>query len=183
MMSRIIIGIVLLMTMGLGGCKIPGPEIAEEDGGVKKYNSGEDAQKTIESTEITGFVCEFSLISAVLEEESELDGKVYNLSAVREKGDVDCKIDWYDRSGNGEKHEFTTDLSFMRSLQQIVAEYNFAQHNGYSSRVSGLPNMYGAKLDITYASGENIYAYDNQDCFIPFDAMKRLVELFYSYKE
>jgi len=38
--------------------------------------------------------------------------------------------------------------------------------------------MYGAKLDIQYASGESIYAYDNQDCFIPLEAMQELVELF-----
>ena len=56
--------------------------------------------------------------------------------------------------------------------------YEFAQHNGYSHKISGLPDMYGATLDIKYASGESIYAYDNQDCFIPFEAMKELVELF-----
>lgn len=41
--------------------------------------------------------------------------------------------------------------------------------------------MYGAKLDIKYASGESIYAHDNQDCFISLDAMNELVELFSSY--
>ena len=38
--------------------------------------------------------------------------------------------------------------------------------------------MYGAKIDINYASGENIYAYNNQDEFVPFEAIGELVELF-----
>ena len=38
--------------------------------------------------------------------------------------------------------------------------------------------MYGAKIDIKYASGESIYAYDNQDCFISIDAINELVEIF-----
>ena len=66
----------------------------------------------------------------------------------------------------------------MMRLWKIVSKYDFAQHNGYVSKVSGLPHMYGAKLDIRYASGESIYAYDNQDCFIPLEAMRELVELF-----
>ena len=69
----------------------------------------------------------------------------------------------------------------MTSLQEIVSKYDFAQYNGYISKVSGLPHMYGAKLDIKYASGESIYAHDNQDCFISLDAMNELVELFSSY--
>ena len=69
----------------------------------------------------------------------------------------------------------------MTSLQEIVSKYDFAQYNGYISKVSGLPHMYGAKLDIKYASGERIYAHDNQDCFISLDAMNELVELFSSY--
>lgn len=66
----------------------------------------------------------------------------------------------------------------MTSLQELVSKYNFAQYNGYISKVSGLPDMYGAKLDINYASGESIYAYNNQDCFIPFEAIEELIELF-----
>ena len=177
-MSKILISLFLLMTMGFAGCMTTIPETAEDDGGVKKYNSGEDYPKTIDSTEITSFVCEFSLIAAALEEESELDGRVYSLNAVLKNEAVECVIEWYNRFGENEKHEFTSDLSFMASLQKIISEYNFASLNGYSCRVSGLPDMYGAKLDILYESGESIYAYDNQDCFISFEAMKSLIELF-----
>ena len=148
------------------------------DGGVKTYNSGENSPKVIESTEITGFEFEVSLYNIVAEKESELIGRNYKLKAVLESSAVKSKIKWRNRAGAGEEHDFTAEASFMTSLQEIVSKYNFAQYNGYISKVSGLPDMYGAKLDISYASGESIYAHDNQDCFIPFEAIEELVKLY-----
>ena len=84
-------------------------------------------------------------------------------------------------SGAGDKSEFEADSSFMTKLQDIVSKYDFAQYNGYSHHVSGLPDMYGECIDIKYASGESIYASDNQSGFIPFEAIKNLVKLFDSY--
>ena len=177
-MSRIITSIILLMTMGFSGCGLPVRETGDIDGGVKTYNSGEASPKVVESTEIVSFKCEFSLLATVLEEESELNGRIYTLDAELDNGTVKCKIDCYGRESSSVPKEFTVDTSFMTSLQEIISKYDFSQHNGYISKVSGLPHMYGAKLDIKYASGESIYAYNNQDCFIQFDAIKELVELF-----
>ena len=177
-MSRILISIILLMSMGFSGCGLPARETDDIDGGVKTYNSGEDSPKVIESTEIISFNCEFSLLAAILDEESELDGRVYTLNAVCENEAVTCKIKWYDRFGDGEEYEFTADASFMKELQAIVEKYDFAQHNGYESVVSGLPHMYGAMLNIQYASGETIYASDNQNCFLSLEAMEDLTHLF-----
>lgn len=177
-MSRIYIGIILLITMGIGGFRLSVHETDDIDGGVKTYNNGEDSPKVIESTEILSFECEFSLISTVLEEENELDGIIYKLSAVSNSDNINCKIEWKSRDEKWNAKEFTADALFMTGLQEIVSKYDFAIHNGYINRVSGLPYMYGAKLNIKYASGESIYAYDNQHCFILFDAMKELVELF-----
>ena len=177
-MSRIITSIILLMTMGFCGCGLSRRNTDHIDGGVKTYNSGEDSPKVIESTEIISFEFEVSLYNIVVEEESELVGRNYKLSAVLEDEAVKSKIKWRDRAGAGEEHDFTADTSFMTSLQELVSKYNFAQYNGYISKVSGLPDMYGAKLDINYASGESIYAHNNQDCFIPFEAIEELVEIF-----
>ena len=69
-------------------------------------------------------------------------------------------------------------INDVKDFVNIVSKYDFAQYNGYSSRVSGLPAMYGAKLDIRYKSDESIYAYDNQNCFISLDAIKEMVSLF-----
>ena len=179
-MSRMITGIILLMTMGFCGCGLSQYNTDDIDGGVKTYNSGEDSPKVIESTEIISFEFEASLYNIVLEEESELIGRNYKLSAVLEEGAVKSKIKWRDRSGVGEEYDFTADASFMTSLQEIVSKYNFAQYNGYISTVSGLPDMYGAKLDINYASGEGIYAYDNQNVFLPFEKIEEVVRFFNS---
>ena len=177
-MSRIITSIILLMTIGFSGCGLPARETDDIDGGVKTYNSGENSPKVVDSTEIISFEFEVSLYNIVVEEESELVGRNYKLNAVLEDGAVKSKIKWCDRVGAGEEHDFTADASFMTNLQEIVSKYNFAQYNGYISKVSGLPDMYGAKIDIKYASGESIYAYDNQDCFISIDAIKELVKIF-----
>ena len=103
------------------------------------------------------------------------------MSATLEDGTVKAKMDWHDRSGNGDKTEFEADVSFMSKLQEIVSKYNLAQHNGYSHRVSGLPDMYGECIDIKYTSGESIHASDNQSGFLPFEAIKEIVQLFHSY--
>lgn len=179
-MSRIITSIILLMAMGFSGCGFPRRNTDNIDGGVVTRNSGEDSPKVIESTDIISFNCELSFIATVFDEENELEGKVYKMSAALEDGTVKAKIDWHDRSGNGDKAEFEADVSFMSKLQEIVSKYNLAQHNGYSHRVSGLPNMYGECIDIKYASGESIYAFDNQSGFISMDALVELIDLFSS---
>ena len=130
------------------------------------------------ATEIISYDSEFSFISSFFDEESELAGKVYKLSAVLEDNTVKVKIDWRDRAGNGDKSEFETDSSFMAKLQDVVSKYDLAKHNGYTHHVSGLPDMNGEQIDIKYASGESIYAHDNQDGFLPMEAMEELIELF-----
>ena len=180
-MSRIITSIILLMAMGLSGCGFHRRNTDNIDGGVVTRNQGEDSPKVIESTDIISFNCELSFIATVFEEENELEGKVYKMSAALEDGTVKAKMDWHDRSGNGDKAEFEADVSFMSKLQEIVSKYDLAKHNGYSHRVSGLPDMYGECIDIKYTSGESIHASDNQSGFLPFEAIKEIVQLFHSY--
>ncbi len=177
-MSRIITSIILLMAMGFSGYGFPQRNTDNIDGGVVTRNSGEDSPKVIESTDIISFHCELSFIATVFDEENGLEGKVYKMSAALEDGTVKAKIDWHDRSGNGDKAEFEADVSFMSKLQEIVSKYDLAKHNGYTHHVSGLPDMYGEQIDIKYASGESIYAHDNQDGFLPMEAMEELIELF-----
>jgi len=177
-MSRFIKNIKFLLIKMFRRCASSTFNTDNIDGGVKTYCSGEDSPKVIKSTEIISFKCEVSLYSVVLEKESKLVGRNYKLSAALENGNVRCTVEWHDRAGSKEKYDFTTDASFMINVQEIAAKYNFARFNGYISKVSGLPDMYGAKLDITYASNETIYAYNNQDMFIPFEAVEDLVEIF-----
>lgn len=176
MTAKTLLSMILLMSIGFFGCK---PKDTDHiDGGVKKYNSGADSPKVIESSEITSFSCELSLFSADLEEDNWFAGRFYTLSATKDGESVSCITDWYERNGDGDKQEFIADVDFMKKLQEIAVKYDLAQYNGYESVVSGLPDMYGARLDIRYESGESIFAYDNQHCFIPADAVKELVEIF-----
>ena len=175
-MSRILLSLILLMSIGFSGCNPPSAD--DIAGGGVTYDSGEDSPKVIESTEIISFDCEISFISTVFDEENELEGKVYKMSAIPEDNTVKAKIDWHDRAGDGDTIEFETDSSFMAKLQEIVSKYDFAKHNGYIRHVSGLANMYGESIDIKYASGESIYASDNQDGFLPMEALAELITLF-----
>ena len=182
-MLKIIKIFFLSSLMLFGGCALSVRKDDDIEGGVKTYNSGNDSPKTVESTEIISFECEVSLYSVVLENESELEGRNYKFSAVLNNEKVDCSIKWRDRAGEGDKRTFTADLSFMTKIHQIVSKYDFAQYNGFISKVSGLPDMYGSFVSIEYASGEKIYAYNNQDVFIPFEAVEELVEVFSSYNK
>ncbi len=183
-MSRLIARIKFLLIKMFRRGELSVYNTDDIDGGVKTYCSGDDSPKVIESTEIIRFECEVSLYTIILEQKSALVGRKYKLSAALENGNIKCRIKWHDRLGVGELYDFTTDVLFMINIQKIVSKYNLARFNGYISKVSGLPDMYGAKLDITYASNETIYAYNNQDMFIPFEAVGKLVELFNcEYKE
>lgn len=171
---------VVLAAAAVGGiaaacCRRSKKNSDDIDGGVvKRYWA--DAPKVIESTEIVTFHCEISLF-AVCDAE-DLGHRVYKLDAALSDGKVLVKYSWYERNGESDKGEYTADPDFMTRLQAIVTTYNFAQYNGYYHSVSGLPDMYGESLDITYAGGERINVRDNQSGFLPLDADRELIMLF-----
>lgn len=145
------------------------------DGGVvQRYDT--DAPKVIKSGEILTFRCVISLLASY--ETDGLGNRVYQLDAACEDGAVKVKYDWYDRHGGRDSGAYTAEADFMARLQEIVSGYDFARHNGYYHAVSGLPAMYGEKLDIVYASGERIHVHDNQSGFLQPEAEKALILLF-----
>lgn len=147
------------------------------DGGVRHWDSGDSAPKVILSREITEFRCTFSLFAS--EKIPGLpEGGLYTCRARREDGAVLCSIDWRKRTEGSGSRAFTADEAFLARLQEIVLRHDLARHNGYCCRVSGLPDMYGATLDVRYASGESIYAHDNQNQFLASGALKDLYDLF-----
>ena len=146
-------------------------------GGVTKYNSGEDATKEITSTEIRELHCKFSYFAVM--DDSEISGRMYTFDAVQKNNTYICAYEWYTRNGGeSESGQFEADLSFGESLHKIAAGHNLAQYNGYYHSVSGLPEMYGDYINIAYASGESIYAKDNQNGFVPVEVMQDLWTLF-----
>jgi len=179
------IGIVLAAAGILTAVKMYRDTIPEEtddiDGGVVRHNDGADAPKVIESTEIVEFICEFSLLTTF--EPGELGNNNYELRVSRKDDVVEGSFRKWGRDSGKNDFTFASDSSFMTKLQEIVSKHDLVRHNGYTHTVSGLPYMYGAKLDIRYASGESIYAYNNQDCFLSYDAMYDLAALFNSMSE
>jgi len=172
-------GIVLLAAILLLGYKKTNEKSSDDiDGGVVTYTSGNDAPKVIESSDITEFHCEFSLFAFT--EPSEIDSGVYTMDVIRENETVHCTFKWRGRGSSSGKATFETDTAFLKALQEIVSKHDLAVHNGFVHTVSGLPDMFGAFLDIKYASGETIYAHDNQDCFLSMEAMCDLTALFKS---
>ena len=165
----LLVGVPLLIS----GCAKPSHDTDDIDGGVQ-HSVDTGAPKTIYSTKIISFHCEFSTTDLMMDS-SPIAGRYHTLHA-------ECSGANYEARGGGtvyDEREFTPDEAFFDALQQIVAKYDFAQYNGQYYTVSGLPPDHGAKLEILYDSEESIHSSNNQSCFIPLEAMEELVNLFY----
>ena len=169
--AMLLVGVPLLIS----GCTRPTYDTDDIDGGVQ-HSEDTGAPKTIYSTKIISFHCEFSTTDLMMDS-SPIAGRYYTLHAESSGAN-------YEARGGGtvyNEREFTPDEAFFDVLQQIVAKYDFAQYNGQYYSVSGLPPDHGAKLNIQYVSGESIQCSNNQSCFIPLEAMEELVSLFYPH--
>ena len=131
------------------------------------------APKNIQSTMIISFDCCFSTVDNAAP--GRLGNHIYRLRAKLQNGAVKGS---YEVRDTGERRLFAASHVFMRELQVLVEQYDLAQYNGHSYEVKGLPNDYGANLSVEYASCEHIYARDNQDNFLPWNAMDGLLTLF-----
>ena len=159
-----------------GGPHVCHPSHSEDDGpmdGGVTDNSDRNAPKSMESTQIISFDCRLSTMD--IAEPGELGNHVYQLHAKWENGAVQGM---YRVRDTGETHSFRVSQTFLDEVQILVARYSLAQYNGHNCTVAGLPDEYGAKLDVRYASRESIYASDNQDNFLSLEVMKELFNLF-----
>ena len=167
--AMLLVGVPLLISR----CTRPTYDTDDIDGGVQHFEDTGDP-KTIYSTKIISFHCEFSTTDLMMDS-SPIAGRYHTLHAESSGAN-------YEARGGGtvyDERKFTPDKAFFDVLQQIVAKYDFAQYNGQYYTVSGLPPDYGAKLNIQYDSGESIQCSNNQSCFIPLEAMEEIVSLFY----
>ena len=167
--AMLLMGVPLLIS----GCTRPTYDTDDIDGGVQ-HSEDTGAPKTIYSTKIISFHCEFSTTDLMMDS-SPIAGRYHTLHAESSGAN-------YEARGGGtvyDEREFKPDEAFFDALQKIVAKYDFAQYNGQYYTVSGLPPDHGAKLNIQYDSGESIQCSNNQSCFIPLEAMEEIVSLFY----
>ena len=139
-------------------------------GGTIEYTDP-DAPKTITDTEITSFNFYASTLS-VLNDGSypSLTEPRYELSAVREGDAVTVMRNGETLQKGGE---------FLSKLQAVIEKHDLAQYNGDYHNTAGLPDDFGATIDVKYASGEKIYAMNNQIMFLPPETVVDLVALFY----
>jgi len=131
----------------------------------------------VESDEITSFRFGVSTLSISPDEDGILTASRYDFTAERDGGAVKCTRS-YDRN---EPAAFTQDADFMKKLQKIVKKYDFAQYNGIDRETHGLPDDFGVSFSVEYASGEKIYASDNQNVFMPLKLTEELAALFMCY--
>lgn len=157
----------LALCLALAGCARGGEDMIKEDtinredmpgGFVDRTNP--DAPKVIVSKELTSFEFEFNC-DFFARYSSVLDYDVCRFSLAREDEGARCIGSGYGRSG-GFDIEFVAELSALDALQAIVEKYDLAQYNGENRHVNGLPAHLGDWLHVKYASGESIFAANNQ---------------------
>lgn len=66
----------------------------------------------------------------------------------------------------------------LSELSALVIEENLAENNGYNSFTGGLPENFGGKIEIKYASGESINTSDNHGPVISFNCGTKIVSVF-----
>ena len=148
-------------------------------GGGKTDSTDPNAPKVISSTEITAFKCSFSTANSL--NSGKLGRRFYSFEAAIQNGNVIGSYRSEVRSSPDEtvSGDFETDSVFMDELQSIISENDIAKYNGISIRVGGLPPKLGSRLYITYASGEEISAANNQSNFLTVSEMEALEALFH----
>lgn len=190
MKNRLLIvsGVLVLATL-LAGCSdgdhlveeakggphivTPAPTEDIEEDGTRKDQTDPNAPKTIESKQIILFDCWFSTLD--IAEPGVLGNHIYHLQAELEDGAVKGS---YQVRDTDEEWSFRADHSFLNEVFELVDRYEIAQFNGHSVEVAGLPSDYGVNLDVRFASGEHIYASDNEGNFLPYSFMDELEKLF-----
>ena len=133
-----------------GGPHLCNPPHSEDDGpidGGATDNSDLNAPKSIGSTQIISFDCRFSTMDT--DEPGKPGNHIYQLHAKLENGAV---RGMYRVRDTGETHSFRVSQKFLVEVQILVATYGLAQYNGHDYTVAGLPDEYGARLDVLYAS-------------------------------
>lgn len=148
----------------------------DEDGGIIKTVNF-NAPKIINSTQIMIFECKFSTLT-FSDLDADIGNRVYLLEARLENEFVNGRYHHHSRYEKNVDVKFKAEQAFMECLQRIIEEHNLAKNNGVCVEVKGLPDMYGAKLRVDYASGERIYTSNNQDNFLSVNAIKAMLRLF-----
>lgn len=155
------------------------PDQPPEDGGIRDQ-SDSSAPKVIQSGEITDF--SWTLSAAALGEQTPLGDQSYRLRAKRNGEQVLGSYEARNDAGEQQSWEFTASGDFLARLNALIKRHHLARFNGTAVTVEGLPEGYGTKLRVLYASGETICAQDNQEGILDLDAAIAIEAIFRSQK-
>ena len=145
----------------------------EVDGGREDFST--QAKTRIESQDIVKFEICFSL--EPFEDSTKIDVGLYTLKAVLSDNKVMLVYDFINRMKDYTLKK-TIKNSFLKKLQNIVSENDFAKFNGKSFYTSGLPDMYGCECSIIYLSDETIYFSNNDESFLNLNQLEEVESLF-----
>ena len=155
-----------------------GPSI---DGGTRICHDT-DAPKDILSHEILRFSCRFSS-SSLLEEDTNLTSGLFHFTAEKREEGAETSVSVL-HSRRGEINQAKMRPScFLEEIDGILQKHDIARFNGLYYKVSGLPDFFGASVSVTYASGETLDCYNNQDPFLPLAFILALCQAYGIEKE
>ena len=161
----------------MNSCAVRVSEGAPIDGGsITAFPR--DVSDGVSSGEAVSFDSELSFIG--MSDGTAFDGNVYTLHASLKDDRVFGRISRRDRFGDSDEQSFVSDDAFMKALSRLIEAHGIEKLNGYYHKTNALPDMYGTSIDISYASGQHISAYDNESGFLTEKAMTDIVNLFYT---
>ncbi len=104
---------------------------------------------------------------------------LYRFSAFAAKSDAGTFL--YLCAENGRNREpassiVTVKENVLPALAALVKECDLAEGNGYHSTTHGLPENFGGKVDILFASGERISFSDNQTPVVSYENALKIVK-------
>ena len=149
------VGLCLTMSACGGGSSMQQDDVTGDDGitGGVTDRTDATAPKTIASKEITAFACTFYLYDAY---DAARDGShTYEIDEDEEGR--------YLLTESG-VFSHTTEISAdeLTGLQEIIDRYDLAEKNGVYKYTAALPPEYAPwELDVSYASGECLYFYED----------------------
>ncbi|NLP48904.1 MAG: hypothetical protein GX345_08215 [Clostridiales bacterium] len=150
--------------------RIPAP-------GQRHNFSGKNAVKTIVSKEITEF--EFKSQGSFLgQDQNKRACDFCNFKLIRKNNEALCHTYGYKYDEVVFKDEFSVPISSLDDLQELVDRHELAKLNGTGGYTDGLPQDFGSTLMIKYASGEMIYASDNNTPIVPVKASLDIFNFF-----
>ena len=152
-------------------------------GGTDSYRD-QKAPKEIVSKDMTLFEAGTSLFTLVLPPDKDSSSRLWYISAYAayaDKGSFVYLSKSTECRGPAKSSWALVKRDVLPDLVRLVDEAGLARSNGCHSTTHGLPEDFGGRVFIKYASGESISFSNNQSPIIAYDTCVRMADLFESF--